>query len=350
MKKYTKLLAAVISAVMLFSMVFGNCINAFAAGKKEILKSAGFKDYFIEQLDDEEISKYAIDIKNGTGNVDKTEIAYEIDNIREIQDFVNTDKNELIYQGATRENIEATQKEIDYISSSTPEELSKKCNVSIPEAKMLIEATKIDNDYKAQNCTSNDMAIASGSISSAKLSLTMGKEKTSAKRPTYNINIAYNWKSPYVCKLYSDAIAVAWAGGFTCNVKGSTANYYKSSLAQGWITSNSKMYDSSNKLINANHVTYKWTEGQKKPNTGVSFNAKQSRSVYQQTSAENKSGSIKLQLVAKSATAKGENCEVVAQYAHYRTNVAISINFKSASITFSTTCDKSEPAYTKITN
>lgn len=110
MKKYTKLSAAVISAVMLFSMVFGNCINAFAAGEKEILKSAGFKDYFIEQLDDEEISKYAIDIKNGTGNVDKTEIAYEIDNIREIQDFVNTDKNELIYQVRQRKILRRHKK------------------------------------------------------------------------------------------------------------------------------------------------------------------------------------------------------------------------------------------------
>lgn len=351
-----KFLSRTLIALVTIMMAFTSTVTAFASENNavEILRAAGYEDYFIDELSDEELSEYADKITNDPASVGKEEFVFEVDNISEIQEFVNTSKEVLIAQGVTTDQIDSMQKDIDYIANSSPKELSDQYGVSSVEAKMLIEATQEDDEYKRLDCSNDNIATASGSISSSKLSFTMSYTNRGTSTPSYNFTIAYNWKSPYVTQIYKDAIAVAWAGGFVSDYLSSSANYYRGTVLQGWITNSPvMMFDKNGNAKKTNYVTYPWSS-EKEPNKGIKFFVNQSRSVYQNTTASNKSGNVKFRLTSNTTGGKNQTCEVVAQFAHRRfavtPSIGISTSGLTASLSINSAYDKSDQKDVKIKN
>lgn len=257
-------------------------------------------------------------------------------------------------QGVTTDQIDSMQKDIDYIANSSPKELSDQYGVSFVEAKMLIEATQEDDEYKRLDCSNDNIATASGSISSSKLSFTMSYTNRGTSTPSYNFTIAYNWKSPYVTQMYKDAIAVAWAGGFVSDYLSSSANYYRGTILQGWITNwPILMIDKNGNAKKTNYVTYPWSY-EKVPNAGLKFFVNQCRTVYQNTTASNKSGNVKFRLTSNTTGGKNQTCEVVAQFAHRRfaisPNITITTSGVGVSLGINSAYDKSGQVSKKIKN
>lgn len=352
MKIFNKLLSVSIAGMVIFT----STITAFASetnSKIDILRDAGYKDYFINELTEDELSDYAYRLINAPSSVGKEEFVFEVDNISEIREFVNSNKDELAAQGVTKDQIDTMQKEIEYLSSLSLEELSSQYGISSVEAKMLIEATKPDNEYKKLDCSNENIATASGSISSSKLSFTMSYINRGTSTPSYDFTITYDWLSPYVTNIYKDSIAVALGGGFVSTVNSTSANYYRSTISRWTTNSPAMMIGEDGVARKSNYAKYSWSY-EREPNTGLIFFADQSKLVYQQMTAKNKSGNIKFRLTSNTTGGQNQTCEVVSQFAHRRfsisPNITVSASGIGASININSAYDKSSQAYRTIKN
>lgn len=165
------------------------------------------------------------------------EITYElseIDELNEIKKISGATLRELQTSGMSIKEATDAKKEIEEIRLKTKEELAKEYNLSKTEAKLLHNATVVNNNKNEdgfKSINNKNKCSVSGNISAKKMASSMVKydnsKKVKGKRKNcdYEILVHYQWKSDPMFVASSDRIACAWGGGLDITTKKTEATY-----------------------------------------------------------------------------------------------------------------------------
>lgn len=140
---------------------------------------------------------------------------------------------ELVEQGADIAAIEDARAEVDAMYNMTNKELKKVYGMDEVESMLFKDAVEsgkkiLAGDKRVAQKNTECLVTASGSITSSEMEYTQTvTNKSTKKKPIYDVVISYTWKSVYSLAIFDDEIVVGWGGGLNLSNASGTAKYYE---------------------------------------------------------------------------------------------------------------------------
>lgn len=307
---------------------------------KAVLVESGYTEETADALTDDEVRDVYQAIMDGTMECIDT-VCTEVDNIADMEAILSMSDEELISEGADPQAVNGARETVNTVISASDEELEQNYGMKPAEIKAIrelsddreaIEETGEDpSDAGKPECEKEikNLVTASGTISSSKMSYTQSvANKSTKKKPIYNVTLSYGWTLPYFSDLWDDVIVVGWGGNLNSKSEKGSVKYYECNYFSG------KWYK------------YKKTRNMREealPSKGYKFSFKQMASLngcYTQP----KKGSASL--VVYQTKFKGLDTKLISNYCHRAvkigsTSIGVSASGPSASISVGTAFDKS---------
>lgn len=334
MKKVSKL---IIACTLVISLCFSGTANVFAAdaapiqateqNADSILLAHGFNEDDVDLIEMDKKIEIASALLINPDLVQKSASVSEIDELTDIERFVNTSEETLLESGMKQEDIDSANNLIQNWKASSDEELMERYDRDQVEIKMLRMACEPTEDYTDKEVTSTPVT-SSGSISSSKLyfSTTATKQKFCG-RVRYRVVNTFKWKSLPFVDFLTDEIVNAWGGSmWTSNYSSKLVYAYGDINVPGVKT---KTYTAHYEEGPINAGFRFWThQAQGDLITGLNYH-------------QLWKGSASL-LLTTNGNCKNKDTKILAQYGHHTigwSGVSIS---KSPSISFGTGWDYSD--------
>lgn len=316
-----KKIITLLTTLIIFSTFTSNILASQTSTKvndEQILIQNGLAKENLEALTKEDKQQLIEILKEDKDKVQINSTVMEIDNLAEIEAFMNLSEEALIANGADSEKVKAARNELSEYFNMSDEELAKELDTSMIEARYIKKAiekarNKIDGN-QPKEIRDENLVNASGSISSTKLTYSQAVTNLSTStRPIYKVNVAYTWKTVYALSIYSDTIAACWGGGLVTSNISSAAAYYDAT---------SSSFSSYNKTIS---MTKEETI-----QAGIKFRFPQAvmpkNPAYPTSKTRNGSATFTIYQLQK----QGYATQVASRYCHR------SVRLESTSISFST--------------
>lgn len=314
---------------VVLNSVSGTTVYAGSADKKTDFKDmvatlteAGYSEETAEALDYDDMVLIYESIKN-ENEINITTCAFEADNLSDMEEFLNYEEEELLSMGLTQEEIEETNEQLEEILSLEDCQLEEVYGMDETEIKMLRmveENANSDSENDTEKVIENEV-VASGSISSSKLTYTQTVVKNSTTLPNYKVTLSYAWSSPYFVACFSDKIVVGWGGNLNCKNYSGTANYYGLNLiGSSW---------------NGGQLSSKSMSAEVSPNIGIQFSFKQYNGYDKYgNGAKSKNGSASFTLYQTKK--QGYDTTLVSVYCHRVVSIqSAGISFSSSGVSVS---------------
>ena len=187
----------------------------------------GFPVSILEAIPAEDVAELLIAYHNDPTSISVSSTVMEVDNLGEIDIFVNSAYEDLISMGLTDEDISQINAQIKLYNDMTDKQLVDNLGFDKVELRLFRDALTKDDDYDLKLTDEN--VTASGSITTSEMTFTQSVTDTSKPLSPdvhYRVGVYFNWKDRFITTAFDDKVVVAWGGNLLQEKISSFVDYY----------------------------------------------------------------------------------------------------------------------------